>query len=83
MDTNMTFRMDSKIKAQMAEICEQLGISISAAFNLFAHAFVRNQGMPFPVTLQTSPVAMPRTKMLSDAGKILDSFAEDYKRMAE
>ncbi len=83
MDTNMTFRIDSKIKAQMAAICEQLGISTSAAFNIFAKAFVRNQGMPFPVTLQTSPVEMPRAKMLSDTDEILDSFAEDYKRMAE
>ena len=27
MDTNMTFRIDSQVKAQMAAICEQLGIS--------------------------------------------------------
>ena len=29
MDTNMTFRIDSQVKAQMAAICEQLGISTS------------------------------------------------------
>ena len=28
MDTNMTFRMDSEIKAQMASICEALGLSL-------------------------------------------------------
>ena len=83
MDTNMTFRIDSKVKAQMAAICEQLGISTSAAFNIFANAFVRNKGMPFPVTLQTPPAEIPRAKMLSDAEETLDSFAEDYKRMAE
>ena len=27
MDTNMTFRMDSEVKAQMASICETLGIA--------------------------------------------------------
>ena len=32
MDTNMTFRIDSQVKAQMAAICEQLGISTSTAF---------------------------------------------------
>ena len=51
MDTNMTFRIDSQVKAQMAAICEQLGISTSTAFNIFANAFVRNNGMPFPLTL--------------------------------
>ena len=45
MDTNMTFRIDSQVKAQMAAICEQLGISTSTAFNIFANAFVRNNGM--------------------------------------
>lgn len=34
MDTNMTFRIDSQVKAQMAAICEQLGISTSTAFNI-------------------------------------------------
>ena len=53
MDTNMTFRIDSQVKAQMAAICEQLGISTSTAFNIFANAFVRNNGMPFPLTLNT------------------------------
>ena len=46
MDTNMTFRMDSEVKAQMASICETLGMSTSTAFNIFAKAFVRAKGMP-------------------------------------
>ena len=27
MDTNMTFRMDSEVKAQMSAICSQLGMT--------------------------------------------------------
>ena len=50
MDTNMTFRMDSEVKAQMAAICDKLGMSTSTAFNIFAKAFVRAQGMPFELT---------------------------------
>lgn len=83
MDTNMTFRMDSQIKAQMAAICEQLGMTTSTAFNMFANAFVRSKGMPFAVTLQAPAAEMSRTQMLSDTDELLDSFAEDYKRMAE
>ena len=36
MDTNMTFRMDSDVKAKMAEICAGIGMSQSTAFNIFA-----------------------------------------------
>ena len=46
MDTNMTFRMDSDIKAKMAEICAEIGMSQSTAFNIFAKAFVVHF-MPF------------------------------------
>lgn len=83
MDTNMTFRMDSEVKTQMADICDQLGITVSTAFNIFANAFVRCKGLPFPVTLQAPAAVISQTQMLEDTGEILKSFTEDYRRMAE
>ena len=80
MDTNMTFRMDSEVKARMSDICAQLGMSTSTAFNIFANAFVRAGGIPFPVTVE-APV--PRRKLLADAEEILGEFEADYKRLAE
>ena len=50
MDSNMTFRIDSEVKAQMAAICDALCMSTSTAFNIFANAFVRAKGMPFART---------------------------------
>ena len=82
MDTNMTFRMDSEVKAQMGAICSQLGMTTSTAFNIFANAFVRAKGMPFAVTIQEEPTIC-REKMLADADQLLTEFAPDYKRMAE
>ena len=75
--------IDSQVKAQMAAICEQLGISTSTAFNIFANAFVRNNGMPFPLTLNTPSAEISREQMLADTDAVLSSFADDYKRMAE
>lgn len=83
MDTNMTFRMDSDVKAQMSAICKELGMTTSTAFNLFATAFVRAKGMPFPVQLQEAESVPTRTQMLANADTILAQFAEDYRRMAE
>ena len=83
MDTNMTFRMDSDVKAQMAAICSQLGMTPSTAFNVFANTFVRAKGMPFPVTIQEPVRSVSRAQMLSDADQILTDFAEDYKEMAK
>lgn len=83
MDTNMTFRMDSDVKTQMAAICDQLGMTTSTAFNIFANAFVRAKGMPFAVTVQEPTAAVTRERMLADTDKLLADFAEDYKRMSE
>ena len=83
MDTNMTFRMDSDVKNQMAAICEQLGMTTSTAFNIFANAFVRAKGMPFTVALQEPVEYVTRERMLADTSQILAEFASDYKRMAE
>ena len=83
MDTNITFCIDAEVKAQMAAICDQLGMTISTAFNIFANAFVRAKGMPFPVTVQTPTRKLIREKILEDTDQILADFAGDYKRMAE
>ncbi|WP_373165371.1 type II toxin-antitoxin system RelB/DinJ family antitoxin [Agathobaculum sp. Marseille-P7918] len=83
MDTNMTFRIDSQTKARMTEICNQLGMTPSTAFNIFANAFVRANGMPFPVRLDTPSPTMTREQMLADTDDILGDYAQDYKKMSE
>ena len=83
MDTNITFRIDSQTKARMTEICNQLGMTPSTAFNIFANAFVRAGGMPFPVRLETPATEITREQMLADADNILDDYAQDYEKMSE
>lgn len=83
MDANMTFRMDSDIKAQMISICNKLGMTPSTAFNIFANAFVREQGIPFEVKIQDKPSNISKEQILADTDKFLHDFADDYKRMAE
>lgn len=83
MDSNMTFRMDSTVKNEMISICNQIGMTASTAFNIFANAFVRAKGMPFPVTISNPSVAVTKEKMLADTEMMLTEFSEDYKRMAE
>lgn len=83
MDANVTFRMDNQVKREMTAICNQLGITTSAAFNIFANAFVRSKGMPFSVTLNTPPEVLSRAQMLKDTDGFLEEFKKDYERMAE
>ena len=51
MQSTFSIRLEDKTKRSMEEICETLGLSMSAAFNIFAKAFVRNEGFPFDVRM--------------------------------
>ena len=86
MTTNMTIRIDSDVRNQMNDICSKLGMTTSTAINLFINAFVREKGMPFPISLKndnkTIVETINRAQMLKDADEILSQFASDYERMA-
>lgn len=47
--TLVNFRMDSDLKKKMENICDDIGMNLSTAFNIFAKRFVRERGMPFSV----------------------------------
>lgn len=52
--TAISIRLDSDIKKQFDELCKAFGISTNAAFNLFARAVVREQSIPFAISLNSS-----------------------------
>lgn len=45
--TNVNIRMDETTKEAFDSFCDEIGISVSAAFNMFAKAVVREQRIPF------------------------------------
>ena len=48
--TLVNIRMDENVKKNMEKLCNELGITISAAFNIFARKMIRENGIPFDVT---------------------------------
>ena len=49
--TSMTFRMDEELKAQLRELLDNLGLDMSTYFVMSAKQAVREQGIPFRVTM--------------------------------
>lgn len=49
MTTNLTLRIDADLKTAAEELFEELGMSLSTAFNVFVRQAVRVQGMPFAI----------------------------------
>ncbi len=49
--TSTTFRMDEELKAQLRELLDNLGLDMSTFFVMTAKQAVREQGIPFKVTM--------------------------------
>lgn len=44
-----SIRMDTDLKKQFDEICEDMGMSATTAFNIFARTVVREKRIPFEI----------------------------------
>jgi DNA-damage-inducible protein J len=48
--TNVNFRMDDDLKKSMEQACADMGLSITAAFTIFAKTVARERRIPFEVS---------------------------------
>ena len=48
---NVNFRMDSDLKKKMEEVCAELGLTMTAAFTIFAKKVTREYRIPFDVSM--------------------------------
>ena len=51
--TNVNIRMDETLKQQFDHLCNELGLNMSTAINIFAKTMVRQQKIPFEVSHDT------------------------------
>lgn len=50
--TNVNIRMDEATKVAFDSFCQEIGLSVSSAFNIFAKTVVREQRIPFELTTE-------------------------------
>ena len=53
--TNVNIRMDSKLKKDFSSFCEEIGMSMTTAFCVFAKTAVREKRIPFELSLNDDP----------------------------
>ena len=49
--TNINIRMDENLKRDFDALCGDLGLTMTAAFNVFAKTMVRQQRIPFEISM--------------------------------
>ncbi len=47
---NVNFRMDAELKKNMEQVCEDMGLSMTTAFTIFAKKVSREHRIPFEIT---------------------------------
>ncbi|GHV07842.1 DNA-damage-inducible protein J [Clostridia bacterium] len=53
--SNISFSIDNDLKENFNTVCGEMGLSMSAAFNVFVRAVTRRRGIPFEITAAEDP----------------------------
>ncbi len=76
-NVNVTIRMDSDLKNQADSLFNELGMSMTTAFTLFAKQAVREQKIPFSISLN---VPNKETLDALNEFKAMTNDKDNYKR---
>ena len=76
--TNVTIRLNSDDKAEFSRICEKIGLSVSAAFNVFVKTVIKEERIPFELSAkdqddfysEANIRHLEELKRLDDAGQL-------------
>ena len=52
---NVNIRMDDNLKEQFSDFCDNIGLSMSSLFNVFAKKVVKEKKVPFELTYNEDP----------------------------
>lgn len=70
---SVNFKLDADTKKSMEKVCSELGLSMTAAFTIFAKTVTRERRIPFDLTLNPDP-------FYSESNiRYLEKKMQDYK----
>ena len=81
--TNVNFRMDKNLKLQFEKLCDDLGLSMSAAFTVFAKTMVRQQRVPFDIGLEVPSEETLKSMENIEKGQNLSKRFTSVKELME
>ena len=53
--TNINIRIDKDLKEDFEVVCNDLGLTMTAAFNVFAKTVTRRKAIPFEIAVDADP----------------------------
>ncbi|GHV86726.1 hypothetical protein AGMMS50255_0270 [Spirochaetia bacterium] len=85
----ISIRIDDTIKNEADSLFSELGLTLSAAFNIFLRQSIRQQGIPFAITIDADPFYNPanmkwieQSMQQMKTGQIITKTFEELQQMA-
>ena len=75
--TTITMRVDGELKRQAELVCEDIGLTPSAAYTLFLKAVVRTRSIPFKLEASNSFLSDSNTDYLLESIKKMDNLDDN------
>ncbi len=80
------FRMDAQVKADMEKVCEDLGMNMSTAFNIYAKKIAREHRIPFelnadPFYSESNLAVLRESIEQLEQGKVVVKTMEELEDM--
>lgn len=85
--TIVNFRMDDDVKKDMESACQELGMSVSTAFTIFAKKVARERRIPFDVSVdpfysESNINALKKSIKQMEDGKVVEKTFEELEELA-
>ena len=80
--TNLTIRIDKKLKKESEELFKDLGMTMTTAITTFLKQSIRSQGLPYPISKNVpnaeTMAAINESLINSENREVFETF-EDFK----
>lgn len=75
--TTITMRVDGELKRQAELVCEDIGLTPSAAYTLFLKAVVRTRSIPFKLEASNPLLSDPNSDYFLESIKKMDTIDDN------
>lgn len=80
--TTFSIRMDSDLKKDFDKLCEDFGMSMSTAINVFARAVVRERRIPFDVASADAPAYAADRRVFYNANPVASRMLRTMQQLS-
>ncbi len=87
--TTISIRLDDKVKAELDEICEEIGMNLTTLFTVYAKKVARDREIPFRLSAPSDPFfseenlkALAESEKQIREGKVVIKTMDELEAMA-